>query len=422
MNDFLKYIKSRGYLHQCTNEIGVSQTLKDSSLGYIGFDCTSDSLHAGSLLPLMLLRIFQKFGHTPILLLGGGTTLVGDPSGKDETRKILSEDNIANNKKKLKEVFQKFVSFESSNRALLIDNYDWLINLKYINFLREIGSKFSVNKMMSLESIKQRLNREQNLSFLEFNYSLLQAYDFLELKRKKNCKIQFGGSDQWGNIVSGIDLIRKITNEEVFGITTPLITTSSGKKMGKTEDGAIWLSEDKLDITSFWQYWRNTSDDDVIKFLYLFTELENKEIEKLETLKGEELNNAKILLANEVTKLCHNEEKSNKAENEAKSILTSNKFNFETLKNTENKIVLNLDQIYLGITIKQILIDLKLCNSNGEAKRLIDQKAVKINKEIIKDKDLIIDKKKFIKESNNKNQYLVIYVGKKKFGVVELVT
>jgi len=422
MNDFLKYIKSRGYLHQCTNEIGVSQTLKDSSLGYIGFDCTSDSLHAGSLLPLMLLRIFQKFGHTPILLLGGGTTLVGDPSGKDETRKILSEDNIANNKKKLKEVFQKFVSFESSNGALLIDNYDWLINLKYINFLREIGSKFSVNKMMSLESIKQRLNREQNLSFLEFNYSLLQAYDFLELKRKKNCKIQFGGSDQWGNIVSGIDLIRKITNEEVFGITTPLITTSSGKKMGKTEDGAIWLSEDKLDITSFWQYWRNTSDDDVIKFLYLFTELENKEIEKLETLKGEELNNAKILLANEVTKLCHNEEKSKKAENEAKSILTSNKFNFETLKNTENKIVLNLDQIYLGITIKQILIDLKLCNSNGEAKRLIDQKAVKINKEIIKDKDLIIDKKKFIKESNNKNQYLVIYVGKKKFGVVELVT
>ena len=422
MNDFLKYIKSRGYLHQCTNEIGVSQTLKDSSLGYIGFDCTSDSLHAGSLLPLMLLRTFQKFGHKPILLLGGGTTLVGDPSGKDETRKILSEDNIANNKKKLKEVFQKFVSFESSNGALLIDNYDWLINLKYINFLREIGSKFSVNKMMSLESIKQRLNREQNLSFLEFNYSLLQAYDFLELKRKKNCKIQFGGSDQWGNIVSGIDLIRKITNEEVFGITTPLITTSSGKKMGKTEDGAIWLSEDKLDITSFWQYWRNTSDDDVIKFLYLFTELENKEIEKLETLKGEELNNAKILLANEVTKLCHNEEKSKKAENEAKSILTSNKFNFETLKNTENKIVLNLDQIYLGITIKQILIDLKLCNSNGEAKRLIDQKAVKINKEIIKDKDLIIDKKKFIKESNNKNQYLVIYVGKKKFGVVELVT
>ena len=288
-NDFLKYIKSRGYLHQCTNETAVNATLKQSTIGYIGFDCTSDSLHAGSLLPLMLLRIFQKFGHTPILLLGGGTTLVGDPSGKDETRKILSEKDIENNKKKLKEVFKKFLSFKSSNSALLIDNYDWLINLKYINFLREIGSKFSVNKMMSLESIKQRLNREQNLSFLEFNYSLLQAYDFLELNRKNNCKIQFGGSDQWGNIVSGIDLIRKITNEEVYGITTPLITTSSGKKMGKTEEGAIWLSEDKLDVNSFWQYWRNTSDDDVINFLYLFTELESDEIDKLKNFKVKNL-------------------------------------------------------------------------------------------------------------------------------------
>ena len=247
----------------------LREILKKTTSGYIGFDCTSDSLHAGSLLPLMLLRTFQKFGHKPILLLGSGTTLVGDPSGKDETRKILNEKDIKNNKKKLEKVFKKFLSFESSNSALLIDNYDWLINLKYINFLREIGSKFSVNKMMSLESIKQRLNREQNLSFLEFNYSLLQAYDFLELNRKNNCKIQFGGSDQWGNIVSG-NLIRKITNEEVYGITTPLITTSSGKKMGKTEEGAIWLSEDKLDVNSFWQYWRNTSDDDVINFLSFY--------------------------------------------------------------------------------------------------------------------------------------------------------
>ena len=422
MNDFLKYIKSRGYLHQCTNEAGVTQALKKSTSGYIGFDCTSDSLHAGSLLPLMLLRIFQKFGHKPILLLGGGTTLVGDPSGKDETRKILSEKDIKNNKNKLKEVFKKFVSFESSNCALLIDNYDWLTNLKYIDFLREIGSKFSVNKMMSLESIKQRLNREQNLSFLEFNYSLLQAYDFLELKRKNNCKIQFGGSDQWGNIVSGIDLIRKINNEEVFGVTTPLITTSSGKKMGKTEDGAIWLSEDKLDVNSFWQYWRNTSDDDVIKFLYLFTEIENKEIEKFKSLKGEELNDIKILLANEVTKLCHSEEKSKSAENEAKLILSSNELDIKTLKNSKNKITLKQDQITTGITLKQILIDLKLCTSNGEAKRLIDQNAVKINKEIIKDKDYILHQKLFIKELHQKDQYIVIYVGKKKYGVVELIT
>ena len=215
-NKLIIEMQSRGYLHQCT-DLGKLEDIcnKKSISAYIGFDCTSDSLHAGSLLPLMLLRVFQKFGHKPILLLGGGTTLVGDPSGKDETRKILREKDIKNNKNKLKEVFKKFVSFESSNSAVLIDNYDWLINLKYIDFLREIGSKFSVNKMMSLESIKQRLNREQNLSFLEFNYSLLQAYDFLELKRKNNCKIQFGGSDQWGNIVSGIDLIRKINNQTI---------------------------------------------------------------------------------------------------------------------------------------------------------------------------------------------------------------
>ena len=422
MNDFLKYIKSRGYLHQCTNEAGVTQALKKSTSGYIGFDCTSDSLHAGSLLPLMLLRVFQKFGHKPILLLGGGTTLVGDPSGKDETRKILSEKDIKNNKNKLKEVFKKFVSFESSNSAILIDNYDWLINLKYIDFLREIGSKFSVNKMMSLESIKQRLNREQNLSFLEFNYSLLQAYDFLELKRKNNCKIQFGGSDQWGNIVSGIDLIRKINNEEVFGVTTPLITTSSGKKMGKTESGAIWLSEDKLDVNSFWQYWRNTSDEDVVKFLYLFTEIENKQIEKFKSLKGEELNDVKILLANEVTKLCHGEELAKSAENEAKLILSSNELDIKTLKNSKNKIILKQNQITTGITLKQILIDLKLCTSNGEAKRLINQNAVKINKEIIRDKDYILNQKLFIKETHQKDLYIVIYVGKKKYGIVELIT
>ena len=422
MNDFLKYIKSRGYLHQCTNESGVTDALKKTTSGYIGFDCTSDSLHAGSLLPLMLLRIFQKFGHKPILLLGGGTTLVGDPSGKDETRKILSETDIKNNKKKLKEVFKKFVSFESSNCALLIDNYDWLSNLKYINFLREIGSKFSVNKMMSLESIKQRLSREQNLSFLEFNYSLLQAYDFLELKRSYNCEIQFGGSDQWGNIVSGIDLIRKINNEEVFGVTTPLITTSSGKKMGKTEDGAIWLSENKLEVNNFWQYWRNTTDDDVIKFLYLFTEIENKEIEKFKSLKGEELNDIKILLANEVTKLCHSEEKATSAESEAKLILSSEELNVNTLRNTSNKITLKHNQISKGVSLKQILIDLKLCTSNGEAKRLIDQNAVKINKEIIREKDYILHQELFIKELNQKDQYIVIYVGKKKYGVVELIT
>ncbi len=421
-NDFLKYIKSRGYLHQCTNDKILEKNLSQSKVGYIGFDCTSDCLHVGSLLPLMLLRSFQKFGHTPIILLGGGTTLVGDPSGKDETRKILSEDDINNNKKKLKKIFEKFLSFTSSNKAIIVDNYDWLINLNYISFLREVGSKFSVNKMLSLESIKQRLSREQNLSFLEFNYSLLQAYDFLELQKRYNCEIQFGGSDQWGNIVSGIDLVRKLSQKEVLGVTTPLITTSNGKKMGKTEDGAIWLSEEKLEVDQFWQFWRNTSDKDVINFLYLFTEIEDQQIEEFKKLEGSELNEVKILLANEVTKLCHNDEKSKKAEKEAKSILATKSFDNQTLKDSKNKITYNITQIENGLSLKQSLLELKLCKSNGEAKRLIDQGAVKINEEVIKEKDFIFTKKKFSEGPDKGFLYAIIYVGKKKFGVVELIT
>ena len=421
-NDFLKYIKSRGFLHQCTNDKILEKKLNQSKVGYIGFDCTSDCLHVGSLLPLMLLRSFQKFGHTPIILLGGGTTLVGDPSGKDETRKILSEDDINNNKKKLKKIFEKFLSFTSSNKAIIVDNYEWLINLNYISFLREVGSKFSVNKMLSLESIKQRLSREQNLSFLEFNYSLLQAYDFLELQKRYNCEIQFGGSDQWGNIVSGIDLVRKLSQKEVFGVTTPLITTSNGKKMGKTEDGAIWLSEEKLAVDQFWQFWRNTSDKDVINFLYLFTEIEEQQIEEFKKLEGSELNEVKILLANEVTKLCHDDEKSKKAEKEAKSILATKSFDNQTLKDSKNKITYNVTQIENGLTLKQSLLELKLCKSNGEAKRLIDQGAVKINEEVIKEKDFIFTKKKFSEGPDKGFLYAIIYVGKKKFGVVELIT
>ena len=371
-------------------------------------------VYVGSLLPLMLLRSFQKFGHTPIILLGGGTTLVGDPSGKDETRKILSEDDINNNKKKLKKIFERFLSFTSSNKAKIVDNYEWLINLNYISFLREIGSKFSVNKMLSLESIKQRLGREQNLSFLEFNYSLLQAYDFLELQKRYNCEIQFGGSDQWGNIVSGIDLVRKLSQKEVFGVTTPLVTTSNGKKMGKTEDGAIWLSEEKLDVNQFWQFWRNTSDKDVINFLYLFTEIEDQQIEEFKKLEGSELNEVKILLANEVTKLCHNDEKSKKAEKEAESILTAESFDVQILKDSKNKITYNITQIENGLSLKQSLLELKFCKSNGEAKRLIDQGAVKINKEVIKDKDFIFTKKDFLEGSDKGLLYVIIYVGKKK--------
>ncbi len=422
MNDqFLDFIKKRGFVSQCTDEINLKKTLKTKTIGYIGFDCTSDSLHVGSLLPLMILKHFQNFGHMPIVLLGGGTTLIGDPSGKDETRKILSAEEINFNKKKLKKVFEKFLSFNSSkeNTALLVDNYDWLSNLNLINFLRDVGSKFSVNKMLSLESIKQRLKREQNLSFLEFNYSILQAFDFFELFKKYNCTVQFGGSDQWGNIVSGIDLIKKTKNtEQVFGLTSPLITTSNGKKMGKTADGAIWLSKEKCSVQNFWQYWRNTADEDVIKFLYLFTDLEIDKIDKYKDLDGSNLNDVKVILANEVTKICHGESESKNAEQEAKKILVNKDLDLETIKKCENKIIFNKKE-KINISLKQALVELKLCNSNSEAKKLITQGAVRLNDKAITDKDYELNNNNFI---NNEARYVVIYVGKKKYGVIQLVS
>ena len=421
--DFLKHINLRGYVNQCTNEKGLILELKKPIIGYIGFDCTADSLHIGSLLPLMLLKNFQKFGHKPIILVGGGTTLVGDPSGKDETRKILDEKKINQNKKKLKKIFEKFVDFNPSkkNSALLVDNFDWLGKLEYISFLRKIGSKFSINKMLSLESIKQRLSREQNLSFLEFNYSILQAYDFLELFNKYNCILQFGGSDQWGNIVSGIDLIKKEKKKEVFGLTTPLITNSSGDKMGKTADGAVWLSEDKLNSFDFWQFWRNTADKDVIKFLKLFTELKQSEIDHYTNLSGSEINRVKVVLANEITSSCHGNEKAQMAEKEASKIIVKKELDSETIKNSSKKLKITEEELENGLTLKKILLDLKLTKSASDSKRLIVQGAIKINNHVINDKDLIITKDHF-KLKDKKINYLIINVGKKKFGLIELVT
>ena len=421
--EFLNFLKKRGFVSQCTNEISLQKTLKQATTGYIGFDCTSDSLHVGSLLPLMILRNFQRFGHKPIVLLGGGTTLIGDPSGKDDTRKILSKKEITKNKKNLKKIFEKFISFKNSktNSAILVDNYQWLSTLKLIDFLRNIGSKFSVNKMLSLESIKQRLNREQNLSFLEFNYSIFQAFDFLELYRNHNCKVQFGGSDQWGNIVSGIDLIKKLEKtEDIFGLTSPLITTTDGKKMGKSESGAIWLSEEKLNIQNFWQYWRNTSDEDVIKFLYLFTDIETEKIQKFKDYKGSELNNLKIILANEVTKICHGEKKSKEAEYEAKKILVNKELDEETIKNCDKKLVFKNTKKFKA-NLKEVLVNLNLCKSNGEAKRLILQGAIKINNEIITEKDATLTSGSFQSDEKNKKKFLVVYVGKKNYGIVELI-
>ena len=425
LKNFCNEIISRGFWYQSTDDDGIKKLLSKKTTGYIGFDCTSDSLHVGSLLPLMLLRLFQKSGHKPIILVGGGTTLIGDPSGKDETRKILSTSDINNNKKNLKKIFKKFLSFDKSqnNSAELVDNYDWLSRLKLIPFLRNTGSKFSINKMLSLESIKQRLGREQHLSFLEFNYSIFQAYDFMVLNELHKCMIQFGGSDQWGNIVSGIDLVKKEKNSQVFGLTSPLITTSSGKKMGKTAQGAVWLSEEKFSIKDFWQYWRNTSDEDVIKFLKLFTEIEVKEIDKFKDFKGSDLNQLKTLLANEVTTLCHGKDKSDKIQLEAKTMLKSSSIDSEIIDSCEQKLVIKSESVENKISLKNTLVELKLSHSNGQSKRLIEQGAVKINDIIIKDKDFNISNENFLQHPKKNNyQYLVIYVGKKKYGILELIT
>ena len=306
-SDFLNIMTSRGYLHQATQMEALDERMQQQTISaYIGFDCTADSLHVGSLIQIMMLRQLQKTGHKPIVLMGGGTTKVGDPSGKDEARPLLSDQDIEQNKNGIKKIFEKYLRFgDGPSDAIMVDNAEWLDELAYIKFLRDFGAHFSVNRMMGMDSVRLRLEREQNLSFLEFNYAILQAYDFLELRRRYGCCLQMGGSDQWGNIVTGIDLTRRVDGQEIFGLTSPLITTASGAKMGKSAAGAVWLNEDKLPVYDFWQFWRNTEDADVGRFLRLFTELEISEIERLEALEGAEINQAKIILANEVTALCH---------------------------------------------------------------------------------------------------------------------
>ena len=410
---FLNYITERGFYNQCTNDIGLEKLLTKKTIAYAGFDCTADSLHIGSLVQIMLLRIFQNFGHQPIILLGGGTSLIGDPSGKEETRKILDQDKIKKNKKNLEKLFKKFLDFENKkNGAIILDNFDWLSKLNYISFLREIGSQFSVNKMLSFESVKQRLRREQNLSFLEFNYVLFQSFDFLQLYLKKNCKIQFGGSDQWGNIVSGIELIKKIQGAEVYGLTSPLITTASGEKMGKTAEGAIWLTEDKLSAYEYWQFWRNVEDQDVYKFLKLFTELPQEEILKFKKVKGTKLNEAKILLANEATKICHGDNKSKNAESTSHKLFTQEKIDL----NIPEKHIYNtnINDVNNGLSLKNILIEINFSKSIGESKRLISNGGVRINNEKILDKE-----KKVFRENFNNENICSISFGKKKHGIIK---
>ncbi|RZP27414.1 MAG: tyrosine--tRNA ligase [Alphaproteobacteria bacterium] len=401
---FLNILKKRGFLHQLTDEAKLDDFLcKNKCVAYIGFDCTASSLHVGSLIQIMMLRWFQKCGHQPIVLLGGGTTKIGDPSGKDSARPVLDKETIENNKNALKVVFSNYLNFKSGpNKAILIDNDEWLNDLNYISFLRENGSFFSINKLINLESMKLRLDREQNLSFLEFNYPIFQAYDFYELNKNFNCKIQMGGSDQWGNIVNGIELVRKKIKSECFGITSPLLTTSSGSKMGKSEKGAIWLNKDLLSDHEFWQFWRNTEDDDVIKFLQLFTDLDLDKISDLKKLQGSDINKAKILLANEVTKICRGEDASLKSAQIAEDTFEKSKINLNL-----PKVIINKE----NITLIEIVKMFNFCNTNGEVRRLVKGRGIKINDQII-DNDTL----KFIKVEN-KNP-IKISVGKKKHGLL----
>ena len=416
IKDFLDVLSSRGFVHQTTNLEELRKNYK-SIIGYTGFDCTAECLHVGSLLQLMLLRWLQKTNNKPIILMGGGTTKIGDPSGKDETRKILDDTIINNNLRGIKQVILKFIKFDdSSNGAIMVNNSDWLNDIKYIDFLRNYGRHFSVNRMLSFDSVKTRLDREQNLSFLEFNYMITQAYDYYYLNKKFNCNVQFGGSDQWGNIINGIELIKKASasnNTNVHAITSPLITSSNGQKMGKTASGAVWLSERYLSVFDFWQFWRNTTDYDVIKFLKLFTEIDLKEIEKLQKLQGEELNEAKVLLANSVTEIVHGAEKATLASKSSKSILANN---FED-NNSLPSVNIKLSLLKEGIPLYKIFtFENILCVSNSEARRLIQQGGAKLNGKKISDCNYLV-KNNDIQD----NKLILISAGSKRHAIIKLI-
>ncbi|MEK9673043.1 MAG: tyrosine--tRNA ligase [Rhodospirillaceae bacterium] len=375
-SSFLSGAQARGFIHQCTDGEALDAALNAGPVtAYIGFDCTAPSLHAGSLVSIMLLRLFQKSGHKPIVLMGGGTTKVGDPSGKDEMRKALTDDDIARNMQGIKQVFAKFLTFgDGPTDAVMVNNADWLDQLNYISFLRDIGRHFSVNRMLTFDSVKLRLEREQPLTFLEFNYMILQAYDFLELARRNACRLQMGGSDQWGNIVNGVELGRRIDNTPLFGLTTPLLTTSSGAKMGKTADGAVWLNEDMLSAYDYWQYWRNTEDADVGKFLRLFTDIPLDEITRLEKLKGSELNDAKKILATEITRLCHGDEAAESAAETARKT-----FEQGALGGDLPTIEVDAARLSAGIPAFELLREAGLASSNGEARKLIKGGGARVN-------------------------------------------
>ena len=408
MNKFLKEFKDRGYFYQCTNEKELIELLNKKKIkAYIGFDCTAQSLHVGSLLQIMCLRLLQHHGHQPIVLLGGGTTRIGDPSGKDKTRKILSENEIEKNAKNIEKILKNYLDTSDKKvKPIFVNNYKWLKNLNYISFLRDIGKHFTINKMLSFDSVKTRLEREQSLSYMEFNYMILQAYDFLELNSKKNCTLQIGGSDQWGNIVNGVELIKRYSNKQAYGLTTPLITLASGAKMGKTEAGAIWLDKKFLSAYDYWQFWRNTDDRDVVKFLKIFTDLEIGEIDNLQ---NNNINELKVLLANKTTAMLHGKKAAQNSEQAAKEAFSGNSLgaNLPSVK-IKSK---DLDK---QMSIMDLVILSKLENSKSEIRRLLKGNAIKINDELIKNEKFIIKDDLF-----NKN-YLKLSIGKKRHIKIEL--
>ena len=401
MNNFLKDFKDRGYFYQCTNEEDLTKLLEKGNIkGYIGFDCTAESLHVGSLLQIMCLRLMQKHGHQPIVLIGGGTTRIGDPSGKDKTRKILTDEEIEKNIRGIQKILRKYLDNNNSKtKPIFVNNFSWLKDLNYISFLRNIGKHFTVNKMLTFESVKTRLDREQSLSYMEFNYMILQAYDFLELNKKENCYLQIGGSDQWGNIVNGTELIKRYSGKQAYGLTTPLITLSSGAKMGKTENGAIWLDENLLSPYDYWQFWRNIDDRDVIKFLKMFTDLNIEEINKI---KNENINNLKIKLANEATTMLHGKKHALQAEDTAKKTFIENSLG-------ENLPSININLSKKNISLLDLLVLTKLENSKSEIRRLIKSNAIKLNNQVIADEKFLITEKLF-----NNNKSFKLSIGKKK--------
>ena len=385
-SELITLFSERGYIHQATNIEGLDDRATQQVIpAYIGFDCTADSLHVGSLVQIMMLRALQKTGHKPIVLMGGGTTKVGDPSGKDTARPLLSEHDIEQNKQGIFQVFKKYLTFgDGPTDAIMVDNASWLDDLAYIRFLRDFGPHFSVNRMLAMDSVKLRLEREQPLSFLEFNYAILQAYDFLELRRRYGCLLQMGGSDQWGNIVSGIDLTRRVDSQEIYGLTSPLITTASGAKMGKSADGAIWLNEDRLSTFDFWQFWRNTEDADVARFLALFTELPMDEVARLGVLEGAEINEAKIILANEATTLCHGADAARATMETAQQTFAgagiSEGLPQQTVSNEEAS----------GMGMIAALVKVGFAKSNGEARRLIRGGGARLNDVSITDEEHLL--------------------------------